>query len=55
VSDFSDFRVVDGLSVAFKRAQTRDGQPSSTMEIKEFEVNGTVDPQSFTRPPKPPS
>jgi zinc protease len=50
LSDYSDFRTVDGLSLPFKRAQSRGGQPTSTSEIKEIVVNGQVDPKAFVRP-----
>jgi zinc protease len=49
-SDYSDFRTVEGLHLAFKRAQSRQGRPTSTAEIKEIEINGAVDPKAFAKP-----
>ena len=50
ISDYSDFRSVDGLSLPFKRAQSRAGQTTSTTEISEIVVNGQVDAKAFVRP-----
>jgi hypothetical protein len=54
ISEYSDFRTVEGLSLPFKRAQTRDGQPTNSSEVQEVQVNLNVEPQTFARPPKPP-
>ena len=52
--NYSDFRVVEGLSVPFKIVATFDGQPypalSSTVEATT--VNGQIDPASFKKPTK---
>jgi zinc protease len=50
VIDYSDFRTVDGLVVAFKQAMTRDGQPAASAELREIEVNPSPDPKVFEKP-----
>jgi zinc protease len=53
ISDYSDFRPVQGIVFPFKETRTRDGQPVSSEEAKEIEVNPAVDPKLFERPPAP--
>lgn len=51
VSDYSDWKLVDGVSVPFKETTTRSGQKEASTEVKEFEINPTVDPKLFEKPP----
>jgi len=50
VTDYSDFRDVEGLSFAFKRALTRGGEAAGSVEIAEILVNPEVDPKAFAKP-----
>ena len=50
VTDFSDWKVIDGVPVAMKRTMTRNGEPGGTVEIKEFEINPVVDETIFVKP-----
>lgn len=54
VTEFSDWREVSGLSLAFKRKQMRGGEPSGSVELTEVEVNPAIDPTAFEKPPEPP-
>ena len=49
--DYSDFRPVGGVVVPFKQTISRDGRDAGTAEMKEIEVNPTVDPKLFEKPP----
>jgi zinc protease len=56
VTDYSDFREVGGLTLAFKRAMMRNGEDAGSVEIAEIEINPQVDPKLFEKPmeaPKP--
>jgi hypothetical protein len=53
VVEFSDFRAVDGLTVAFKRTLTRAGQDAGAVELRELVINPAVDAKDFERPAKP--
>jgi hypothetical protein len=48
--DFSDWRPVDGLTLAFKRVIMDNGQPAATEQIKSFQINPPVDPKLFEKP-----
>jgi zinc protease len=50
VADFSDFRAVDGVTLAFKRAIKRGGEDAGGVDVTEIQVNPEVDPQAFARP-----
>jgi len=52
VIEYSDWRSVDGLNFAFRRKVTQNGQPFSSVEVKEIQVNPTVDPKLFEKPPE---
>jgi zinc protease len=54
ISEFSDFRTVDGFQLPFKRSQTRNGEFTNSSEVQEIELNLKVEPQTFARPPQPP-
>jgi len=54
VTDFTEWKVIDGVPVAMKRTMTRNGEPGGTVEVKEFEINPAVDETVFIKPePKP--
>jgi hypothetical protein len=53
VVEFSDYRAVDGLTVAFKRTLTRGGQDAGAVEVRELLINPAVDAKEFERPAKP--
>ena len=50
VTDFSDFRTVDGLTWAFKRAIKRGGQDAGAVDVVEVQVNPAVDAKDFVKP-----
>lgn len=50
VSDFSDWRTVEGVSFPFKETTTRNGQRTSSEEVKEIEVNPKIDSKIFEKP-----
>ena len=54
VTDYSDFRPVDGLTLAFKRVMTRGGEDAGSVEIAEIELNPLVDPKLFEKPAEAP-
>jgi zinc protease len=53
VSDYSDWRAVQGIEFAFKETRTRDGKIVSSEEAQEIEINPTVDPKLFEKPATP--
>ena len=53
VTDFSDFRTVDGLTWSFKRAIKRAGQDAGAVDVLEVQVNPPVDAKEFARPAAP--
>ncbi len=50
VTDYSDWKVVDGIWVPFKEAKTQGGQPGGSVEIQEVEFNPKVDDSLFEKP-----
>ena len=55
-TDYSDFRLVDGMTVAFKRKITISTEVSADVTLVSFELNPSIEPGGFTRPqiaPKP--
>lgn len=50
--DFSDFRPVAGMNVAFKRSISSGGQLVASVTLSEYEVNPVTDPAMFERPAK---
>ena len=47
---YSDYRLVDGLQVAFKAEVLRNGTPLVERTVKSIEFNLPLDPSLFTRP-----
>ena len=48
--ELSDWKTVDGLSFAFKRAGTDNGEPTGTEEVQQIQVNPPVDAKAFEKP-----
>jgi hypothetical protein len=48
--EFFDYRVVDGLQVAFRAVVRRDGETILERVVREFEYNTPIDPELFKRP-----
>jgi hypothetical protein len=49
IVDYSDWKMVEGLSIAFKEAITQGTQTASA-ELKEVQINPTIDPKLFEKP-----
>jgi hypothetical protein len=47
---FSDYRDVNGLQVAFTAVVTQSGQPFIRRHVRTFEYNVPLDPALFVRP-----
>jgi hypothetical protein len=47
---FSDYRPIDGLSVAFTAEVRTDGRPIVRRRLDDITINGGIDPKLFTRP-----
>jgi hypothetical protein len=54
VSDYSDYRVVDGFPVAHKLEVTTNGERDQTLVLEECKFNAGVDAKVFEKPPPPP-
>ena len=50
--DFSDWKTVDGITLPFHQELTVNGQVTATMTVTSYEVNPTIDPKLFQRPPE---
>ncbi len=50
VTDFSDWRTVDGITLPFKTSVTTNGEASGSGEALEVEFNPAVDPKLFEKP-----
>jgi hypothetical protein len=48
---FSDYRLVDGVQVAFTARVKTGGQPSLERRVTRITINPTIDPRLFARPP----
>lgn len=55
VVDYTDWKDVDGIPVAFKRAISMNGEDSGSFELKTFETNPKIDPAVFEKPAAPPA
>jgi hypothetical protein len=47
---YSDYRVVDGLQVAFRAEVRRNGVPLIERTLRSIEFNVLLDPALFTKP-----
>lgn len=50
VTDYSDFRAVDGLVFAFKQETSINGEKAQTMTVEEVKVNTSPDLKIFQKP-----
>lgn len=52
VKTFSDFRIVEGLTLPFKTATTFNGEPAPDLSpaVESLIINGKVDPSIFVKP-----
>lgn len=55
VTDYSNWKSVQGLSLPFREARTRGGEKESTVDVQEVEVNPSVDPKLFDKPEEKPA
>ena len=55
VTDYSDWKTTDGLTLPAAQTSTRDGQPFSTEKVDSFQVNPPVDPKMFEKPAAAPA
>jgi zinc protease len=51
ITDYSEWKTFDGVTIPVRAASTMDGKPVASVEITSFEVNPTIDPKSFQKPP----
>jgi hypothetical protein len=55
ISDYQDYRVVDGLPVAHRLEITSNGERDQTLIIEEYKFNVGVDPKLFVKPTPAPA
>jgi len=56
VTDYSDFRPVDGFTLPFAQETSQNGQKAQSLKVEEIKVNAGADPKAFEKPaPKPAS
>jgi len=56
ITDYADFRPVDGLTLPFLHEVSQNGQKAQTLKVEEIRLNTGFDPKSFEKPaPKPAS
>lgn len=53
VTEYSDWKTVDGVTLPFRETTTRGGEKESSVEIHEVEFNPAVDPKLFDKPEVP--
>ena len=53
VIDYSEWKEVGGISLPFKSKITQGGKEAGSQDIKEIQINPTVDPKLFEKPAKP--
>jgi zinc protease len=51
ITDYSEWKTFDGITIPVKASSTVDGKPMASVTITNLEVNPTVDPKLFQRPP----
>lgn len=54
VTDYSDWKMVDGINVAMTGSMTQNGEKAGGMKVSNTEINPTVDVKIFERPASPP-
>jgi len=50
VSDYSDYRIVDGFPIAFHLEVTTNGEKDQTLVLEEIKINPGIDPKLFEKP-----
>jgi hypothetical protein len=56
VTDYSDYRPFEGLSLPFLHEVSQNGQKTQTLRVQEIEVNAGADPKAFEKlAPRPAS
>ena len=50
VSDYSDYRLVDGFPIAHRLEVSTNGEKDQTLIIEECKINAGVDPKLFEKP-----
>lgn len=50
VTDYSDWKTVDGVTLPFHEEVTSNGQPSASVAVSNLEINPTVDAKIFDKP-----
>lgn len=55
VTDYSNWKQVDGVLFAFSTKQKQNGEDSASAEVKEVQINPPFDPKLFERPGAPKS
>ena len=53
VSDYLDYRTVEGFPVAHRLEITSNGEKDQTLILDEYKFNTGVDPKLFQKPPPP--
>ncbi len=53
VSDYSDYRVVDGFPIAFHLEVTTNGEKDQTLVLEQCKINPGIDPKIFDKPVPP--
>ena len=53
VSDYSDYKIVDGYPVAFHLEVSTNGQKDQTLALEECKINPGVEPKLFEKPVMP--
>lgn len=55
VSDYFDYKIVEGFPVAHRLEVTTNGEKDQTLVLEECKFNSGIDPKLFERPPSAPS
>jgi hypothetical protein len=54
VTEYSDWKPVEGIVIPFKESRTRGGQQESVVEVRQIEINPAVDMKLFEKPAEKP-
>ena len=55
ISDYHDYKLVEGLPVAHKLEITSNGEKDQTLIVEEYKFNAGVDPKLFVKPTPSPA
>ena len=50
ITDYTDWKTFDGITLPVAFTNTTDGQPTGTGKLTTMEINPTVDPKIFEKP-----